>query len=132
MTFIKDYRLDFSCDSEQKFLTLRGKEKLEEFKRLHTKYLGEYKYMYFLPNTGDYRMVFKNEHNKYYNRYGMYHKLHYDYELGEEGFKNAYHKTKYRKSLEMDNEAMNYRYARMWIVLKKRYIWYLRCDRYNW
>ena len=120
----KDFNDDLSVEKAQEFLTLSVEDKLNEIKKLHLKYLGKYKYNYFLPQTGLHKYKFTKvercmECDKY-SRYLHYNEIRYDYDIEEcNVFKNAYQATKWRKSLESDNGCLIYRYKRMYYAIQR-------------
>ena len=108
---------DFSCDKEEEFLNMSVEDKLNTIKVLHGKYLGKYKYMYFLPSSMDWKLKFKKSERSYW--YDGYY-TNYEWELGDKLKKpTAYYITKYRKGLEKDNDALIYRYNRMTSAIKR-------------
>ena len=121
----KDFYDDFSTTRTQDFLTLSVEDKLKEFKRIHLKYLGDYKYMYFLPQSSHYKLKFvrREYHTKYLN-IGTEYNLEYEFDGDLEKHSNHY-KRKYRKGLEQDDNALIYRYSRMYLaVSRNRYNYY--------
>ncbi|MGI9556123.1 MAG: hypothetical protein ACR2M9_04605 [Cyanophyceae cyanobacterium] len=113
-----DFNEDLSYKKAQDFIDLPVDEKLTEFKRLHAKYLGKYKYMYFLPQSGIHKLKF--EKDECYTRYLHNDAINYEYSYGDELEKQSpYYVKKYRKSLESDNDALIYRYKRLYLAVQR-------------
>ncbi len=124
----KDFSNELSIEKAQEFLTLSVEDKLKEIKRLHTKYLGKYKYNYFLPQTGLSKYSFSkvdrcDEYDKF-SRYLHYEDIRYEYHYESNDLKNSYQATKWRKSLEFDDGCLIYRYKRMYYAIQRnRWCW---------
>jgi hypothetical protein len=113
-----DFNEDLSYKKAQDFIDLSVDEKLTEFKRLHAKYLGKYKYMYFLPQSGTHKLKF--EKDEYSTRYLHNDAINYEYSYGDDLEKHSpYYVKKYRKSLEKDNDALIYRYKRLYLAVQR-------------
>lgn len=116
---------DLGHDAEEAFFNMSVEDKLNTIKVLHGKYLGKYKYMYFLPTSNNWKLKFKQKETHQYWYEGW--NTNYEYEFGDELEKSTpYYITKYRKSLEKDNDALIYRYNRMVGAIKRRQRSFLR------
>tara|TARA_R110002012_G_scaffold316436_1_gene531401 strand:+ start:23605 stop:24021 length:417 start_codon:yes stop_codon:yes gene_type:complete len=127
----KDFKNDLSTEKAQDFLTLSVEKKLEEFQRIHTKYLGDYKYMYFLPQSGNWRLTFERKDS--YTRY-LYidEAFNLEWGLGDKLEKTSnYFMRKYRKSLEKDESALIYRYSRMYLAISRNKYNYEKYKRFS-
>lgn len=126
-----DFLDDFSTARTQEFLTLSVEDKLKEFKRIHTKYLGDYKYMYFLPQSSHYKLKFVRR--ECYTRYlniGTEYNLDYEFD-GELEKQSNHYKRKYRKGLEQDDNALIYRYSRMYLAVSRNRYNYNKYKRWS-
>ena len=126
-----DFLDDFSTTRTQEFLTSSVEDKLKEFKRIHTKYLGDYKYMYFLPQSGKYKLKF--ERRDCYTRYlniGAEYNLEWGFDGKLEKHSNHYMR-KYRKGLEQDDNALIYRYSRMYLAVSRNRYNYNKYKRWS-
>ena len=128
MNYYKNFQNHFSSAAVADFLKSKPDDKLDTIKNLFVEYqliLGEYKYFRFLPNTSSKSLIrfYKDDDNDW-KKYYIIDEIDYDwtYEINENGIieMTAYKYRKFRKNLEKDNDALIFRFNKIYREIQKR------------
>lgn len=128
MNYYKNFQNHFSSAAVADFLKSKPDDKLDTIKNLFVEYqliLGEYKYFRFLPNTSSKTLIrFEKDDDNGWKKHYIIDEIDYDwrYVINENGTieLTAYKYRKFRKNLEKDDDALIFRFNKIYREIQKR------------